>query len=755
MEDQQSAMELELESLQLGEQSLSGRIQHVTHHNQNDGWTVARFAVEGYKEPVTVVGHLADPGEGQELQLFGHWARHPQYGDQFKFVRYQMDRPSTPEGIERYLSSGILKGVGPVTAHRMVEKFGEDVLRILDEEPEKLIEVPGISAAKVAKIREGWTEQKGVQHVMLFLQGQGISAAYAHRIYKQYGDRAIAIVEKNPYRLATEVSGIGFRIADRIAQKLGFSPNSPFRLEAGLVYTLEQAAAQQGHLFLPHKLLLNSARVALEVKTPGFEAKDSPTAELDEQLEEALGRLVREGRLIADRLSAGEEPVFYLPELHAAECSAASHLKRLLEAPSSTEVSEGTIRDWLASSRQVRGITLSEEQAQAVAAALTNKVLVVTGGPGVGKTTTTKAIVDLFEDAGSKVELACPTGRAAKRLGELTGRGARTIHRMLELDPISWQFRRNSENPLKTDVVVIDEVSMLDLPLTKSLLEAVPSGARLILVGDADQLPSVGPGVVLRDLLNTERIARVELKEIFRQEKESLIVMNAHRVNRGRMPQLLRPGEDPKADCVFISESDPERIAQRVVRLVGEELAPEGFAPWDIQVITPMHKGDLGTIRLNRLLQSALNPPSPGRFAIRKGEKVLREGDRVMQVQNNYSKQVFNGDVGTVAEVDIKAQTVAVQFVDQAARYEPDEWDELELAYAMSVHKSQGSEYPAVIVILHPAHYVMLQRNLLYTALTRAQRRAILIGNNRALWRAVNNDRQVRRFSRLRWRVDS
>jgi len=755
MAEEEGSLELELKSPEGGERTLAGRIQRVVHHNEADGWTVARFEVEGFGEPVAIVGHLAEPKADQDLRLFGEWVRHPQYGDQFKFTRYQVERPTTPEGLARYLSSGILKGVGPVTARRMVEAFGSDILRILDEEPERLTEVAGISPGKLEKIRRGWDEQKGVQHIMLFLQGHGISAAYAHRIYRHYGDNAIAVVEKNPYRLAAEVSGIGFKTADRIARRLGFPPDSPFRMEAGLIYALEQAGAQQGHVFLPRRLLLSAARTALEMKAEEEEVEGSHYSLLDSQLEDALCRLLGDARLIGEALQEKEEPAIYLPQMYEAERSVAAHLHRLLECAPATCVSEVTVAEWKASSRQVRGITLSEEQAQAVAAALINKVLVITGGPGVGKTTTTKAIVDLFEDAKCKVELACPTGRAAKRLSELTGRSARTIHRMLELDPLSWQFRRNGEHPLEADVVIIDEASMLDLPLTESLLEAVPDGARMILVGDADQLPSVGAGIVLRDLLGCHNVARIELKEIFRQEKASLIVTNAHRVNMGRLPQLVKPSERQGENCLFISESEPERIAERVFQLVGRELETEGFAPWDIQVITPMHKGDLGTIRLNRLLQATLNPPSPSRREIRKGEKVFREGDRIMQIHNNYSKQVFNGDVGTVIAVDMQTQSLAAQFVDQAARYEAEELDELELAYAMSVHKSQGSEYPAVIIIAHPSHYVMLQRNLLYTALTRAQRLAIIIGSHKALWRAVTNNRPVKRFSRLKWRVEN
>jgi exodeoxyribonuclease V alpha subunit len=754
--NEEKAHALQLEGMEETEDSLSGSIERIVHSNSEDGWTVARFKAQGYTGQVTIVGHLAEPAVNQSLLLFGKWTRHPQYGNQFLFERYQLHRPTNPEALERYLSSGILKGVGPVTAKRMVKEFGSDILHILDNEPDKLSKISGISAAKLEKIKQNWQEQKGVQNVMLFLQGHGIPAAYALRIYRHYGDRAIEVVEKNPYQLAADVSGIGFRIADRIARKMGFASNSPFRIEAGLIYALEEAGGQHGHVFLPRRQLISAAQAVLSDRNEDYPFEDDiQTTSANTAIDEALERLLETGKLIGELLPEETDAGIYLPEMYDAERGVAAHLRRLIESPAETKVSVETVKEWRASSRQVRGITLSEEQAEAVVAALTHKVMIITGGPGVGKTTATKAVVDLFEDAGCKIELACPTGRAAKRLSELTGRPARTIHRLLELDPITWQFRRNRKNPLEADVIVVDESSMLDLNLAHCLLDAIPDAARLILVGDADQLPSVGPGIVLRDLLGCHNIARVKMLEIFRQAKESLIVTNAHRVNEGQLPVAVRPGERPGANCLFISHNEPERITESVVSLVGTELAKQGFAPGDIQVITPMHKGDLGTVKFNQLLQSALNPATGARSEIRRGEKILREGDRVMQIKNNYSKQVFNGDVGTIVSIDEATQEVAVQFVDQSARYEADELDELELAYAMSVHKSQGSEYPAVIIIVHPSHYVMLQRNLLYTALTRAQRLAILIGNNRAVWRAVHNNLTVRRHSRLKWRVEN
>jgi exodeoxyribonuclease V alpha subunit len=755
MSEQNKPMALNLEGMEETEDSLSGTIARIVHHNEADGWTVARFEAQGYKRPVTIVGHLMEPNADQALLLFGKWAHHPQYGDQFRFERYQLNLPRTKEGLERYLGSGVLKGVGPVTAKRMVAAFGTDVIRILDEEPQRLEEVQGISPAKVEKIKDGWAEQKGVQEVMIFLQGHGISAAYAHRIYKHYGDDAIMLVKENPYRLASEVSGIGFRTADAIAQKLGFSRRSKFRIEAGLAFALEEAAGSAGHVFLPREQLMSAARAALETREElaGDEETGVREITLEEDLVEALDRMLEEGRLVGEVFGDNPEPAIYLPQMYGAERGVAMHLLRLMESPATTQVAKATLDEWYKSSRQVRGITLSQEQADAVKAALSSKVLVITGGPGVGKTTTTKAVVDLFIEAGCKVELACPTGRAAKRLSELTGQQARTIHRLLEMDASNWQFRRNRQNPVDADVVVVDEASMLDLALTRSLLDAIPNGARLILVGDADQLPSVGAGMVLRDLLASAPIGRVELREIFRQQKESLIVTNAHRVNKGLMPRMVNPGAED-VNCLFAKLNDPAAICQRVIELVNVDLAAQGIEPWDVQIITPMHKGELGTIKFNKLLQATLNPAGPKKHEIRRGEKLIREGDRVMQVQNNYSKQVFNGDVGTVMSVQTGEQRVVVQFVDQAADYEAEEMDELELAYGMTVHKSQGSEYPAVIIVLHPSHYVMLQRNLLYTALTRAQKMAVIIGSPQAVWRAVNNNRPVQRFSHLKDRIE-
>jgi exodeoxyribonuclease V alpha subunit len=715
---------------------LRGALETVRFHNADSGWTVARFRVEGYQDRATVVGHLADPAPDQELVLFGRWATHPRFGEQFQFERYQLSRPATRQGIERYLASGIIKGIGPQLAAALVGYFGEEVLRIIDEQPHRLFEVPGIGERKAEAIRRGWQQQKAVQNIMLFLQGHGVSSAYALRIYRHYGDRAVEVVERNPYQLAQEVSGIGFKTADRIARTMGLPSDSPERIEAGLIFALQEASAQ-GHVFLPRAHLLPYAQGLLEVE-------EGP-------VQEACARLIESQRLVGVGLEGSEQELaVYLPEFFHAEQEVARHLGRLLRAPGEFRALRPALEQWQAQERRVGEVQLSAQQAAAAAKALEDKVLVITGGPGVGKTTVTKAIVDIHEASGCRVELASPTGRAAKRLSEMTRRPARTIHRLLELDPETWRFRRDENNPLLADLVIVDEASMLDLLLARHLLAAVPEGARLVLVGDADQLPSVGPGLVLRDLIGSGRVPVARLTEIFRQEEESGIVVNAHRVNQGMMPRFAR-GAGLEEDCCFLVEDDPEAIVERVKRLVETDLRALGFDPREIQVLSPMNKRALGTARLNQVLQSALNPPRPGRAELKRGEKVLREGDRVIQTVNNYKKDVFNGDVGRLLTVDRENQELVVVFPEQPrVSYDLDELDQLELAYALSVHKSQGSEYPAVIIICHSSQYVMLQRNLLYTALTRAQKKAVLIGNRPALWRAVRNDQETRRYSRLR-----
>ncbi len=729
---------------------LGGTIEQIRHHNEEDGWTVARLRVaEGYGgegEVVTAVGCLAEAHQGMSVRLWGDWGTHPQYGEQFRFSRYAVERPITPEAIQRFLAGGSIKGIGEKRAAQIVERFGEDTLRVLDEEPERLAEIRGIGQKQAQAIGEQWAEQRvdDKQGVLVRLQGMGISSAQAIRIYGHYGNQAVSVVERNPYQLAMEVEGIGFKSADRIARAFGLPASSPFRLQAGMTHAL-QDAARQGHCFLPKpKLMEDSARL-LE-------------CEHADLLEDAYVTLRGNGwvkveedvelRLAPGRPPEGAAEAVYLPRQWRAEREVARHLKRLQQAEAQSEVADDALDEWFRGDRMVGQAALSRQQAEAVRLALTEKVLVLTGGPGVGKTTVTRAIVDLFETSGCDVALASPTGRAAKRLSEVTGRPAKTIHRMLEIDPVAWEFRRNEDRPLGADVVIVDEASMLDIDLMWALTRAVPDKGRLILVGDVDQLPSVGPGLVLRDLIHSRALPVARLTEIFRQDRESQIVMNAYRVNGGRAPDFRVPPRQ-EDDCVLISEPDQEAIIRRIVDLVGTELPRQSLRPQDIQVLTPMNKRLLGTVHLNSVLQEALNPARDGLGEVRRGEKVLREGDRVVQTVNNYTKEVFNGDVGTVVSIEPAASTLTVQFFDNSAWYEFDELDELELAYALTVHKAQGSEYPAVVMICHTSQYIMLQRNLLYTALTRAQKKCVFVGNRPAIWTAVRNNRPARRYTRL------
>lgn len=730
---------------------LGGVVEDVRHHNEEDGWTVARVRVgEGFSgagEVVSVVGNLAGAREGMGVRLWGEWTTHPKYGEQFKFLRYEVELPMTPEQIERYLASGAIKGIGKKRAATIVKRFGEETLRVFDEEPERLAEIRGITKKKALAIGEEWKQQRAGEEneVLVRLQGMGITAAQAIRIHRRYGGGSVGVLEENPYQLALEVEGIGFRTADRIARTLGMPTSSRHRLEAGLTYVLQEAS-QQGNCFLPREELLTRAARALECDD-------------GELLAEAESALIAGGwlnveedvelRLVPGQPSEGTATAVYLPRLWRAEHEVARHLRRIRAGEPDAKATAESLEQWLSGERQVGESSLSEKQAEAVRLALTEKVLVLTGGPGVGKTTVTRAIVDVFENSECEVALATPTGRAAKRLSEVTGRPAKTIHRLLEIDPVAWEFRRNEERPLEADVVIVDEASMLDVDLMWALVQAIPEKARLILVGDVDQLPSVGPGLVLRDLIDSHAVPVARLTEIFRQDRESQIVMNAYRVNAGRAPEFRVPPR-PEDDCTFVSENDPDGLIERVVELVGEGLVSEGFSASDIQVLTPMSKRALGTVHLNAVLQQALNPARPGKPEVKRGEKCLREGDRVVQMVNNYSKDVFNGDVGTVVDVDPAQNTLTVQFFDMTAWYEYGELDELELAYAMTVHKAQGSEYPVVVMVCHTSQYIMLQRNLFYTGLTRAKRKCVFVGNRPAVWTAVRNNRPARRFTRLR-----
>ncbi len=713
--------------------TLQGTVERITYVNEETQYVVARLDVPGRRDLATIVGNLPSLTPGETLRLQGTWTHHKKYGDQFQVERYESVAPATLTAIQRYLGSGLIKGIGPVFARRLVDAFGVETLRVIEEDPARLRTVEGIGPLRVQHITTAWEEQKDIREVMLFLQGHGVSSAYAVKIFKTYGQAAIATVKANPYRLAQDIYGIGFKTADRIAQNLGIPSDSPLRAQAGIIHVLHELA-DEGHVFAPEGDLLRQAEATLEIPR-GL-------------LEGAITDLAREEQVVAEEVP-GKGRGIYLKPLHVAEEQVARRLHDLLRAPRlPIRIDVERALEW------VEGVTrlhLAPQQREAILMALCQKALVITGGPGTGKTTILRCIIQILEKKGLRIHLASPTGRAAKRMSEATGREAMTIHRLLEWSPARGGFQRGTQRPLETDLIVVDEASMIDIPLMNSLLRAVPLMATLVLVGDADQLPSVGPGAVLRDILDSSRVPAVRLTEIFRQAERSRIVRNAHRVNRGEFPDLSRPPRGEECDFHFLPEEDPERLQELIVDLACRRLpARYGLnSIEDIQVLTPMHRGVIGAAQLNAALQAALNPPRAGGLEVMRGGRVFRAGDRVMQIRNNYDKEIYNGDIARIARVDPEEQEVVVHMDGRSVTYDFSELDELTLAYAVTVHKSQGSEYPAVILPMHTTHYPMLQRNLLYTAITRARRLLVLAGTKKALALAIKNDATLRRFSRL------
>ncbi|HEY8392436.1 MAG TPA: ATP-dependent RecD-like DNA helicase [Capillibacterium sp.] len=701
---------------------LEGIIERITFHNEENGYTVARFQTAG--ENLTVVGFLPNVRSGENLRLFGDWVMHPTYGRQFKVEAFEVLPPVTRQGIERYLGSGLIKGIGPATAKKIVQAFGLETLKIIDETPERLMEVEGIGRQKVEKITKALEEQRQIRRMMVFLRGVGITPALATKIYRQYGEQAAAIIKENPYRLADELFGVGFKTADRIAVLLGRKdPAALERVRAGILYYLRKKT-EEGHVYVPKDEFV--AEVSKELAAP-------PGV-----VDQALDGLIREKELYL------EEGRLYLAFFYWCERRVAAKLRLLLKKPL-------VERPLLFTDEELK--TLTFEQRLAVEKAFQVGVLVITGGPGTGKTTTIRSLIRLCRLRGEKALLAAPTGRAAKRLKEATGEEAKTIHRLLEFGytPGSGlNYGRNEEHPLEADIVIIDEVSMLDLPLFYQLLKAINQGTRLVLVGDQDQLPSVGPGSVLRDLINSEAIPLVRLQTIFRQAQTSKIVTNAHRINEGRMPELTGA-----ADFFFINAPEPQQIVDEIIRLVTVRLPRylKCDPVEEIQVLSPMRKTLTGVDNLNLLLQEALNPRSDNGPEIRYGERVFRPRDKVMQIRNNYVKMVFNGDLGKIVRIDPEEQQMTVAFADEDEErqltYTYEELDELVLAYAISVHKSQGSEYPVVIMPVTTQHYLLLQRNLLYTGITRAKKMVVLVGTKKALAIAVRNNRIENRYSWL------
>lgn len=733
--------------------TVTGILERITYHNEENGYTVARLAVEGARDLLTIVGSFSHPIVGEQLFLEGRWGVHREYGRQFQVERYNASKPATALAIEKYLGSGLIKGIGPVMAKRMVELFGLETLEIIENEPRQLLKVEGIGEKRIVLMQKAWHEQREIRNVMLFLQGKGVSATFAVKIYKTYGDRALQVVEENPYRLAQDIWGIGFKTADKIAQQLGVALDSERRLEAGLLYTLSEAT-EFGHLYLPEPKLLQSAAEILSVEVilllPVLEAMAAAQTILTEDLPGA---------------TMGDRPLraCYHPALYYTEIGLAAQIRRRLLLPPEKPLSRAKIALWLDAQETAQSITLSEEQREAVALALEHRVFVLTGGPGCGKTTVTNMIVRAFERQRKRILLVSPTGRAAKRLSEVTGREAQTIHRLLKFDPASRTFQFNESNPLPCDVLIADEVSMLDAVLANNLLKAVPEQAQVVFVGDSDQLPSVGAGNVLGDMLASGVVPSIRLTQVFRQAQSSLIVTNAHAIREGKFPQLIPPKKRNGQNCLWIEieENTDEAVssaalgAQKVVQLVRKSLPALGYQGDAIQVLAPVKRGSLGVDYLNELLQEALNPADPtGRKPeFQRGSRRFRVGDRVIQLVNNYDRNVFNGDVGTIAGIDPEDQILKVRFPEGTVEYDFSDYDELQLAYCLSVHKAQGSEYKAVVLVMHSSQYMMLQRNLLYTGLTRARDLCLLVGDRRAIGRAVRNNRTTRRYTRLAERL--
>lgn len=710
----------------IGSPPLEGTLIRVNYSDEATGYVVARLEVPDHRDPVTVVGNLWGAAPGETIRVRGQWVRHARYGEQFKVEAYESILPASVVAIERYLASGIIKGIGPVYAKRLVDAFGSETLRVIEEEPERLRAVDGIGEARLARIRAAWTEQREVRGLMLFLQEHHISPTFAQRIFRAYGPSAPLRIQEDPYRLARDITGIGFKTADRIGTSLGVAKDSLTRVAAGLLYLLQEAA-EAGHVYLPSSRLSHEAVQLLEIPDVG-------------RLEQALATLHEEEAVVREPLPG--ETAVYLPALYHAETGVSRRVALLAKAPRlGPAIDLPRAIQWAEGRGEIR---FTAEQREALQEALESKMLILTGGPGTGKTTLLRALIEILERKGVRLMLAAPTGRAAKRMAAATGREARTIHRLLEFSPKEGRFKRNEAHPLEVDFVVVDEASMIDLLLMDQLVKAIPPMAALLLLGDADQLPSVGAGSLLHDLIASGSVPVVRLTEIFRQAKESQIVMNAHRVNRGEFPHLPAFGT---SDFGFIALEDADAIRDRVGSLVTTEIPHRyGLDPRrDIQVITPMNRGPLGAGSLNQDLQAALNPEGE----MIGGGRPLRVGDRVMQVRNNYDKEVYNGDLGGIVRLDREEQQVWVRFDQGEVVYEWSELDELSLAYAISVHKSQGSEYPAVVLTLHTSHYVMLQRNLLYTALSRGRTLVVILGTKQAVSIAVRNARIRERYSHL------
>ena len=716
--------------------TIHGLLERISYHNEENDFVVAKLREKEKKELTTIIGNLSGINPGESLKLTGKWVHNKRFGEQFQVESFEVTVPATLHGIQKYLASGLIKGIGSIMSERIVEKFGLHTLEVIEKKPERLSEVEGIGPKRISMIIKAWVEHKEIKEIMIFLQGHGVSAAYSAKIYKQYGDQSIETVRENPYRLANDIYGVGFITADKIAQNLGIDRNSLIRAKAGLIYILNRLT-EEGHVYYPESQLIHKAKEILSVD--------------EEIIILAVKELSKEKELFLEDLDPdGNLKAVYLAPFHVAETGVAQMLMNLKESPSNIRpIHPEKAIEWV---QQKLNIELARRQEEAVLLAATSKVLIITGGPGTGKTTLITAILRIFQQMKLRVLLAAPTGRAAKRMNEATGWEAKTIHRLLEYSPRKGGFKKDQDDPLEADVVIIDETSMVDTLLMYHLLKAIQSHAHLILVGDVDQLPSVGPGNVLKDIIRSGKFTVVRLTEIFRQAQESMIVVNAHKVNQGQLPVLKEIDKPEKTDFQFIQEEDPEKILQNILDLCSERIPRQfRFHPLrEIQVLAPMHKGIIGVANLNIELQKRLNP---GQTGITHGAWNFRLGDKVMQIVNNYDKDVFNGDIGWISKIDPEEREVVIDFDGRPVPYDYSDLDEVVLAYAVSVHKSQGSEYPVVILPVVTQHYMLLQRNLIYTGITRAKKMVIMIGTKKALAIAIRNNKPQRRYTLLSERL--